>query len=382
MQDARSQITNNQITYNLELTTDNYFPYLCSLKLKIMTESKKRGSPRKRHGDFSKFIEKKSPKKPDKKKPARKEKPGIEDKKEDKFLKPRDSGKKPAKFNKLGDKPGRGRSDKLGKTGKSGRSDKSVKSDRAGRAAKPGRSKPRNDGLIRLNKYIADAGICSRREADNLIEAGVIKVNGKVVTELGTRISPTDKVIYGDQSLSREKMRYVMLNKPKGFITTMDDPYERKTVVSLIQHACEERIYPVGRLDRNTTGLLLFTNDGDLAQRLAHPRHGIKKIYHVVLNKALTKNDLVKIGEGFELDDGFIKVDNISYAAGAKDKKEIGIELHSGRNRIVRRIFEELGYNVTRLDRVAFAGLTKKDIPRGKWRHLEEKEVNFLKMIK
>jgi len=173
-----------------------------------------------------------------------------------------------------------------------------------------------------------------------------------------------------------------MLNKPKGFITTMDDPFERKTVISLVKNACDERIYPVGRLDRNTTGLLLFTNDGDIAQRLAHPRHGIKKIYHVVLNKALTKNDLIKIGEGFELDDGFIKVDNISYASGVQDKKEIGIELHSGRNRIVRRIFEELGYNVTKLDRVSFAGLTKKDIPRGKWRHLEEKEVNFLKMIK
>jgi 23S rRNA pseudouridine2605 synthase len=162
----------------------------------------------------------------------------------------------------------------------------------------------------------------------------------------------------------------------------MDDPQERKTVVSLVKNACEERIYPVGRLDRNTTGLLLFTNDGGLSLQLAHPRYGIKKVYHVVLNKALTKTDMMKIADGFQLDDGFIKVDNISYAANTKDKKEIGVELHSGRNRIVRRIFEHLGYKVVKLDRVAYAGLTKKDVPRGKWRHLTEKEVNFLKMIK
>ncbi len=328
-----------------------------------MTQDNKRGPARKRHGDFSKFIDKKAGKKPAKKKrksasedektdkfgrkPARgRGKPGFEDKKNEKYAKGKDYGRKPGKYSK-----------ELSK-------------------------KPKDDGLIRLNKYIADAGICSRREADKLIKAGVVKVNGKVVTELGSKVKPGDKVMYGDQSLSRGKLCYVMLNKPKGFITTMDDPYERKTVMSLIKHASEERIYPVGRLDKNTTGLLLFTNDGDLAQRLSHPRHKIRKVYHVLLNKALSKNDLLKIQEGFDLDDGFIKVDNVSYAAGAKDRKEIGIELHSGRNRIVRRIFEELGYKVTRLDRVVYAGMTKKDIPRGKWRHLDEKEVGFLKMIR
>ena len=236
-------------------------------------------------------------------------------------------------------------------------------------------------GLIRLNKYIADAGICSRREADQLITAGVIKVNGKVVTTLGTKVSPEDKVQYGDQSLNREKLRYVLLNKPKGFITTTDDPQERKTVMSLIAKACKERIYPVGRLDRNTTGLLLFTNDGELAKKLSHPKHGIRKIYHVVLDKPLTKKEMLMITEGIELEDGIIKVDAIEYIGDGKDKKQIGIELHSGKNRIVRRIFEKLEYKVVRLDRVAFAGLTKKTLPRGEWRHLEEKEVSFLKML-
>ena len=243
------------------------------------------------------------------------------------------------------------------------------------------REKAEDDGTIRLNKYIANAGICSRREADKLIEAGAISVNGVPVTELGTKVLPTDKIKYGDQSLSREKPRYVLLNKPKGFITTTDDPENRKTVMNLISKACKERIYPIGRLDRNTTGLLLFTNDGDMAKKLAHPRFGIKKIYHVVLDRNLTKTDMKKIADGITLDDGMIRVDAIEYITEAKDKKEVGIELHSGKNRVVRRIFETLEYKVVRLDRVVYAGLTKKNLPRGEWRFLEQKEINMLKII-
>jgi 23S rRNA pseudouridine2605 synthase len=239
----------------------------------------------------------------------------------------------------------------------------------------------KEDDLVRLNKYIANAGICSRREADQLIEAGAIKVNGKVVTELGTKVLPTDKVQYGDTTLRSELPVYVLLNKPKGFITTVDDPYDRKTVMGLVRNAAKERIYPVGRLDRNTTGLLLFTNDGDLAKKLTHPSHRIDKIYHVVLDKSLTKKDFEQIAAGIKLEDGFIKVDEISYVEG-ESKKEIGIRLHSGKNRIVRRIFETLDYKVMRLDRVVFAGLTKKDLPRGRWRHLTKEEVRYLKMRK
>ena len=241
-------------------------------------------------------------------------------------------------------------------------------------------SSENNDQLIRLNKFIANAGICSRREADKLIESGTIKVNGKVIKELGTKVLQTDKVQYDDQVLKSEKKYYVLLNKPKGFITTTDDPFERRTVMSLVKNACKERIYPVGRLDKNTTGLLLFTNDGDLAKKLTHPKHEIKKIYHVVLDKNLTSTDFQKISNGLELDDGPIKVDTIAYVEGAENKKEIGIEIHSGKNRIIRRIFESLDYKVLKLDRVTFAGLTKKDIPRGKWRFLSEKEINFLIM--
>lgn len=239
----------------------------------------------------------------------------------------------------------------------------------------------KDEGLIRLNKYLADAGVCSRREADKLIASGTVKVNGKIVTELGTKVSSTDKVVYGGEALHREKLRYLVLNKPKDFITTTDDPFERKTVMSLVEKACPERIYPVGRLDRMTTGVLLFTNDGEMAKKLTHPRHGIRKIYHVVLNKPLTKTDHEKISEGLELDDGPIKVDKISWIEEGKIKKEVGLELHSGRNRIVRRIFESLGYRVIRLDRVVFAGITKKDTPRGKWRMLSESEVNMLKRL-
>lgn len=235
--------------------------------------------------------------------------------------------------------------------------------------------------LIRLNKYIADAGICSRREADKLIENGNILLNGKVVTELGTKVKPGDEVVYNGKTLRSEKLRYLLLNKPKGFIATSDDPENRHTVMNLVEKACAERIYSVGRLDRNTTGLLLFTNDGELTTRLTHPKHGVKKLYHVVLDKPLSKNDLLRIMEGIELEDGTIKPDKINWVTDEMDKRHVGIELHSGRNRIVRRIFEQLGYEVIRLDRVIFAGLTKKDLPRGKWRFLEEKEVNILKMI-
>jgi len=242
-------------------------------------------------------------------------------------------------------------------------------------------AKASESNLIRLNRYIANAGICSRREADKLIEAGAVKVNGKVVTQLGTKVSLTDKISYGDQALSREKLKYVLLNKPKGFITTTDDPENRKTVMNLISHACKEHIYPVGRLDRNTTGLLLFTNDGEIAKRLTHPRYGIKKIYHVGLGRNVTSSDMKSILEGIELEDGLVKADAIEFVGDGKDKKEIGIELHTGQNRVVRRIFEKLGYKVVKLDRVYYAGLTKKNLPRGEWRFLEEKELNMLKMI-
>lgn len=235
--------------------------------------------------------------------------------------------------------------------------------------------------LIRLNKYIANSGICSRREADKLITTGTVKVNGKTVTELGTKVSTSDKVTVGDQRLQREKLRYVLLNKPRNCITTSDDPLKRDTVMTFVKGACRERIYPVGRLDRNTTGVLLLTNDGILAKKLTHPRYGIRKIYHIFLDQPLTKADLLEIAGGVDLDDGFIKVDRIEYVADGKDKREIGLELHSGKNRVVRRIFEKLGYKVEKLDRVSFAGLTKKNLPRGRWRFLEEKEVNVLKMI-
>ncbi|MAE08404.1 MAG: pseudouridine synthase [Bacteroidetes bacterium] len=235
--------------------------------------------------------------------------------------------------------------------------------------------------LVRLNKYIADAGICSRREADKLIESGKITINNKVVTQLGTKVVPGDVVVYNNKTLRSEKLRYLLLNKPKGFITTSDDPQNRRTVMNLVEKACTERIYSVGRLDRNTTGLLLFTNDGELTTRLTHPKHGVKKLYHVVLDKPLSKNDMLRIIEGIELEDGLIRPDKINWVADEMDKRHVGIELHSGKNRIVRRIFEQLDYEVVKLDRVIFAGLTKKDLPRGKWRFLEEKEVNILKMI-
>jgi len=236
-----------------------------------------------------------------------------------------------------------------------------------------------DDGLIRLNRYIANSGVCSRRKADELIQAGVVNVNGVVVTELGTKVDPQkDEIRYNGERLKREKMVYVLLNKPKDYITTTDDPQERRTVMHLIEKASKERIYPVGRLDRNTTGLILLTNDGNLAEKLSHPRNNIMKIYHIELSKNLTQGDLNKIEFGLELEDGFIKPDDISYIQGA-GKNEVGIQIHSGKNRIVRRIFESLGYEVVKLDRVIYANLTKKDLPRGRWRHLEEKEIIQLK---
>ncbi|RDC57452.1 pseudouridine synthase [Pedobacter chinensis] len=236
-------------------------------------------------------------------------------------------------------------------------------------------------GLIRLNRYISNAGICSRRKADELITAGIITVNGEAITELGHKVDPAkDLVRYNGELLKREKKVYVLLNKPKDYITTTDDPQERRTVMQLVDKASRERIYPVGRLDRNTTGLLLMTNDGDLADKLSHPRNGITKIYNVELDKALSQGDLNKIAFGLELEDGIIKPDNISYVTGGT-KKEIGIQIHSGKNRIVRRIFEHLGYNVEKLDRVVYGNLTKKDLPRGRWRYLEDHELIQIKHL-
>ncbi|MEG1572351.1 MAG: pseudouridine synthase [Bacteroidales bacterium] len=237
----------------------------------------------------------------------------------------------------------------------------------------------REDGFVRLNKYISNAGICSRREADTLISSGAIKVNGEICTILGTMVGPADKVQFGDQSLTKEKKVYLLMNKPKDYITTSDDPQERKTVLQLIAGACKERIYPVGRLDRNTTGVLLFTNDGEVAKKLTHPSQGARKIYHVTLDKAITKTDLSQIADGLQLEDGFIEVDEVSLLS-PDSKKEVGIQIHSGRNRIVRRIFEHLGYTVTKLDRVLFAELSKKELSRGQWRMLTEKEISFLRM--
>ena len=235
------------------------------------------------------------------------------------------------------------------------------------------------DEPVRLNRYLANAGVCSRREADTFIQAGVVKVNGVVVTELGTKVKRSDEVMFHDQTINMEKKVYVLLNKPKDYVTTSDDPQNRKTVMELVKNACRERIYPVGRLDRNTTGVLLFTNDGDLATKLTHPQYLKKKIYHVFCDKNVTAADIRQIAEGIMLEDGEIHADAIDYAH-ETDKKQVGIEIHSGRNRIVRRIFEHLGYKVVKLDRVYFAGLTKKNVKRGDWRFLTQDEVNMLKM--
>ncbi len=232
---------------------------------------------------------------------------------------------------------------------------------------------------IRLNRYVANAGVCSRREADKYIAAGLVTVNNKVVTDMGVKVKVSDDVRFDGKKLDVEKKVYLLLNKPKGVTTTTDDPKAELTVMDLVKDACTERIYPVGRLDKNTTGLLLLTNDGDLSDRLTHPSHRVKKIYQVTLDKAVTKNHIIQIADGIELEDGPIAADMISYIDPA-NKFDVGIEIHSGRNRIVRRIFEHLGYKIRKLDRVYFAGLTKKNLPRGKWRILAPREVQYLKM--
>lgn len=233
--------------------------------------------------------------------------------------------------------------------------------------------------FIRLNKYIASTGVCSRREADEFIQAGLITVNGKLVTELGVKVSSADLVKYNGETLREEKKVYILMNKPKDYVTTVEDPHAKKTVLELVRGACKERVYPVGRLDRNTTGVLLLTNDGEITKRLTHPKFEKLKIYHVYLNRNLKQGDMDKVASGITLEDGFIKADSISYADPV-DKKQVGIEIHSGRNHIVRRIFESLGYEIAKLDRVYFAGLTKKNLRRGEWRFLSEKEIAMLKM--
>lgn len=262
-----------------------------------------------------------------------------------------------------------------GKFGKAPRADFKKREERP--VAYPKYNPEKQTGAIRLNRFIAQSGICSRREADDFIVAGVVTVNGKVVTELGTKVMPTDEVRFNDARVQGEKKVYLVLNKPKGYVTSLEDPHATKTVMDLVKGACAERIYPVGRLDKNSLGLLLFTNDGDMTKQLTHPAYQKKKIYQVTLDKPLTRADMDRIAEGITLEDGEIHADEIAYV---KDKKqEIGIEIHSGRNRIVRRIFEFLGYEVKKLDRVYYAGLTKKNLKRGAWRFLTDEEVQRLK---
>ncbi len=244
---------------------------------------------------------------------------------------------------------------------------------------KPSQKKTESTG-IRLNKYISNSGICSRREADTYIEHGSVTINGKLVTEMGYKVQPNDEVRFDGTLISMEKKRYVILNKPKNYITTMEDDRGRKTVMELISNATKERIYPVGRLDRNTTGLLLFTNDGELAKKLTHPKHNVRKLYHASLDKKLTMSDLEKLRGEVIIEGRKVFIDAVSYVQGEK-KTEVGIEIHSGRNRIVRKIFEHFGYTVTKLDRVVFAGMTKKNLPRGRWRELTQLEVNNLQML-
>ena len=295
-------------------------------------------------------------------------------------------GKKPA----FGGKSKFGNSKPAGKSfgGKKGFGDKT---ERGERDFKGGKFQKRNDkpktypkynpekqiGEMRLNRYLAQSGLCSRREADDYITAGLVTVNGVIVTELGTKVMPTDEVKFSDSVVKGEKKVYLVLNKPKGYVTTLDDPHATKTVMELVKDACSERVYPVGRLDKNSLGLLLFTNDGDMTRQLTHPSYQKKKIYQVSLDKPLSRADMDKISEGITLEDGDIYADEISYVK--DNKKEIGIEIHSGRNRIVRRIFEHLGYTVQKLDRVYYAGLTKKNLKRGAWRFLTKDEVTRLK---
>lgn len=278
------------------------------------------------------------------------------------------SGKKP--FDKSGKKP-------LDKSGKK-KGFKKTYDDKFRK--KKGDPLPSFSENVRLNKFIANAGICSRREADVLISTGIVEVNGKVITEMGYKVKPDDEVKYDGSVIQGEKKKYILLNKPKDFITTMDDPQGRKTAYQLVKNACKERIYPVGRLDRNTTGLLLFTNDGDLAKRLTHPRYEVAKMYQVETDRPIGDEHIAALLAGVELDDGsYVKADKAEFVKNSKNK-EVGIELHSGKNRVVRRMFESIGFEVKKLDRVYFAGLTKKDLPRGTWRVLSEQEVSFLKM--
>lgn len=248
----------------------------------------------------------------------------------------------------------------------------------SGRQREKDEQKPQEES-VRLNKYIADSGLCSRREADELIASGQITVNGKKVSEMGLRIQPGDTVKYRGNVLKNEKPVYILLNKPKDVVTTVKDEHAKRSVIDLVKNACKERVYPVGRLDRNTTGLLLLTNDGELTKRLTHPRYQKKKVYHVVLDKPVAKSHLESIVEGIELDDEMVHADAASFVD-SSDKTQVGVEIHTGQNRVVRRIFESLGYRVRKLDRVYFAGLTKKNLPRGKWRFLTHKEVSMLKM--
>ncbi|MDT8400723.1 MAG: pseudouridine synthase [Bacteroidales bacterium] len=246
--------------------------------------------------------------------------------------------------------------------------------DRQKRAVK---KTPAGDEMIRLNKYVANSGVCSRRDADKLISDGEISVDGKIVTDLGTKVSIKAKVKYKGRLLNPERKVYILLNKPAGYVSTMDDPHAGRLVSDLIQNACSERVYPVGRLDKDTTGVLLFTNDGELTKKLTHPSHGKKKVYHVHLNRPLTKNDMISLTEGVDIGE-LVAADAVAYPD-PEDKTQVGMEIHSGQNRVVRKMFEVLGYRIKKLDRVSFAGLTKKNLQRGKWRFLTEKEINILK---
>jgi 23S rRNA pseudouridine2605 synthase len=249
-------------------------------------------------------------------------------------------------------------------------------------SGKTGKSMPKQpekeSGNIRLNRFIANSGVCSRRDADELISKGLVSVNGKQVTDMGIKVTYSDEIRYKGKKLSSEKKVYILMNKPKGYVTTVEDPHAEHTVIELIGNACPERVYPVGRLDKETTGVLLLTNDGDLTGKLTHPKYNRRKIYHVFLETPVAKNDLFKLTEGINLDDELVVADAVSYAD-PEDRTQIGIELHSGQNRVIRRLFEALGYRVKKLDRVYFAGLTKKNLPRGKWRFLSEKEISMLK---
>lgn len=309
---------------------------------------------------------------------------------EDKFRKPTDSKPKfdPTQFitrdgeNGEGDKfKNRGNADKQFRQNDRKKSYGKFTKDKPFSGFEKKKPTAADEGLTRLNKYISMAGICSRREADTFIENGLVSINGKVVTELGTKVKQGDVVEYAGEKIRTETVRYILLNKPKDCITTLSDEKGRSTVIGLVKNACSERVFPVGRLDRNTTGLILLTNDGALADKLAHPSNEIRKVYHVITDKNVSIADLKKLETGVQLDDGVAKADAALFAGDGSVRNEIGLEIHSGRNRVVRRMFEALGYEVTRLDRAAFAGLSKKGLPRGRWRFLTDKEVSYLKML-